>query len=86
MLTREHVEDSFEGNIAAWRNGRRVRRARNIGEVINAVDCVKYRTRAYERRQQGKTEQAQKDLARLAKIRKEREEALAKRKAEQEGQ
>jgi len=31
---------------------------------------------------QGKTEQAKTDLARLAKIRKEREEAQAKRKAE----
>ena len=33
----------------------------------------------------GKTDQAKADLARLAKIRKEREEAQAKRKAEQEG-
>jgi len=34
---------------------------------------------------QGKTEQAQKDLARLAKIKAEREAALAKRKAEADG-
>jgi len=34
---------------------------------------------------QGKTEQAQKDLARLTKIRAEREAALAKRKAEADG-
>jgi hypothetical protein len=34
---------------------------------------------------QGKTDQAKADLARLAKIRKEREEAQAKRKAETEG-
>ena len=34
---------------------------------------------------QGKTEQAQKDLARLAKIRAEREAAQAKRKAEADG-
>lgn len=33
----------------------------------------------------GKTDQAKLDLARLAKIRKEREEAQAKRKAEAEG-
>jgi hypothetical protein len=33
----------------------------------------------------GKTEQAKSDLARLAVIRKQREEAAAKRKAEQEG-
>ena len=33
----------------------------------------------------GKTDQAKADLARLAKIRKEREEAQAKRKAEAEG-
>ena len=35
---------------------------------------------------QGKTEQAQKDLARLAKIKAEREAALAKRKAEADGE
>lgn len=34
---------------------------------------------------QGKTDQAKTDLARLAKIRKEREDALAKRKAEADG-
>ena len=34
---------------------------------------------------QGKTEQAQKDMARLAKIRAEREAAQAKRKAEADG-
>ena len=34
---------------------------------------------------EGKTEQAKKDLARLAVIRKEREEAAAKKKAEAEG-
>jgi len=34
---------------------------------------------------QGKTEQAQKDLSRLAKIRAEREAAQAKRKAEADG-
>ena len=34
---------------------------------------------------QGKTDQAKTDLARLAKIRAEREEAQAKRKAEAEG-
>jgi hypothetical protein len=34
---------------------------------------------------QGQTEQAQKDLARLAKIRADREAALAKRKAEADG-
>ena len=33
----------------------------------------------------GKTDQAKADLSRLAAIRKEREEAAAKRKAEQEG-
>ena len=35
--------------------------------------------------EQGKTEQAKSDLARLAKIRAEREAAAAKRKAETEG-
>ena len=35
--------------------------------------------------QQGKTDQAKTDLARLAKIRAEREAAQAKRKAEAEG-
>ena len=35
---------------------------------------------------QGKTDQAKTDLARLAKIRKEREEAQAKRKAEADGE
>ncbi len=35
--------------------------------------------------QAGKTEEAKSDLARLAKIRKEREEAQVKRKAELEG-
>jgi hypothetical protein len=34
---------------------------------------------------EGKTEQAKKDLARLAVIRKEREEAAAKKKAEADG-
>lgn len=34
---------------------------------------------------QGKTDQAKADLSRLAQIRKEREEAQAKRKAEAEG-
>jgi hypothetical protein len=34
---------------------------------------------------QGKTDQAQKDLARLAKIRAEREAAQARRKAEADG-
>lgn len=35
--------------------------------------------------QAGKTDEAKADLARLAKIRREREEAAAKRKAEAEG-
>ena len=39
----------------------------------------------YQLHEQGKTEQAQKDLARLAIIRKEREEAAAKKKAQDEG-
>jgi hypothetical protein len=34
---------------------------------------------------EGKTDQAKADLARLASVRKEREEAAAKRKAEQDG-
>jgi hypothetical protein len=40
----------------------------------------------FQLHEQGKTEQVKADLARLAKIKKEREEAQAKRKAETEGQ
>lgn len=39
----------------------------------------------YQLHEQGKTDQAKVDLARLAKIRAEREAAAAKRKAEAEG-
>ncbi|KAF7794580.1 hypothetical protein EIP86_005715 [Pleurotus ostreatoroseus] len=41
--------------------------------------------RWWKMHEQGKTEQAKSDLARLAKIRAEREAAAAKRKAENEG-
>ena len=43
-------------------------------------------TKASQLHVQGKTEQAKTDLARLAKIRAEREAAQEKRKAEQEGE
>lgn len=47
------------------------------------MKCAHYLFQLHE---QGKTEQAKTDLARLAKIRAEREAAQAKRKAEAEGE
>ncbi|OCB86029.1 hypothetical protein A7U60_g6927 [Sanghuangporus baumii] len=49
-----------------------------------AIEKKEAQERYWKLHQQGKTDQAKADLARLAKIRKEREEALAKRKAEAE--
>jgi hypothetical protein len=52
-----------------------------INKIIHRlVFCISLQLHA-----QGKTDQAKSDLARLAKIRAEREEAQAKRKAEAEG-
>ena len=66
---------------------RRPKRKRGIGRYERVLPgyllvCLSGSTQLHA---QGKTDQAQKDLARLAKIRAEREAAQAKRKAEADG-
>lgn len=80
----------FELIIGTGRRRRRKKRRIGIGRYVSPHRKCNHRTHCplilLQLHVQGKTDEAKTDLARLAKIRREREAAQAKRKAEAEGQ